>query len=187
MSATNPSRVPLTHADYVLLPDDGRRWELLEGDFHVSPAPTSWHQAVVAELVFQFMSAFRTSGAARVLPSPIDVMLDDTNTVQPDVVVVRHERRHLISKRGVVGAPDLVVEVISPDYASKDAVLKRHLYARFGVPEYWLVDPEERTVSLLTLRDGKYVETTSLRASGVTESGVFPALKVPLDQLFRDL
>jgi Uma2 family endonuclease len=158
VSATNPSRLPLTHADYVLLPDDGRRWELIEGDFHVSPAPTSWHQTVVAELVVQFVTQARANMKAppRVLPSPIDVMLDDTNTVQPEVVLVRHERRH-------------------------------HLYERFGVPEYWLVDPEERTVVMLSLRDGKYAEVGAFRATGLAQSAVFPDVRVSLEQLFRDL
>ncbi|MBL8910809.1 MAG: Uma2 family endonuclease [Archangium sp.] len=186
MSATNPNRRPLTYEDYALLPADGRRWELMGGDFHVSPAPTCWHQAVVAQLVFQFMTAFQ-DGSARVFPSPIDVILDDTNTVQPDVVVVGAQHRHLISRRGIEGAPDLVVEVISPDYAAKDQVLKRHLFERFGISEYWLINPEDRSFVALGLRDGKYVELATLRGSGTFTSLTFPQLRVQLERLLRDI
>lgn len=141
----------------------------------------------MTELTALLLTQLRSDGSGRVLVSPLDVVLDETNTLQPDLVVISTARRHLVSRRGVEGAPDLVVEVISPDYASKDQVLKRHLYERFGVAEYWLVDPESRSVVTLSLQNGRFVEVLQLRATGVATSTVFPAVRVALEDLFREL
>jgi Uma2 family endonuclease len=187
MNVSSRPRLALTYEDYRLLPDDGRRWELIGGDFHVSPAPTSQHQQVVSHLVFQLISALWKKRRAQVLASPIDVILDETNTVQPDVVVVKHEHRSIITRRGIVGVPDLVIEVVSPHKPSMDFVLKRHLYERFGVPEYWLIDPDERTVTVLAHAGARFVEAQALRSSGVVRSKVFSTLKLPLAELFAAL
>jgi Uma2 family endonuclease len=178
------SGLALTYEDYRLLPDDGRRWELIGGDFHVSPSPTSQHQQVVAHLVFHLIGALWNRRRAQVLASPIDVILDETNTVQPDVLVVKREHESIITRRGIVGVPDLVIEVVSPHKASMDLVLKRHLYERFGVPEYWLIDPDERTVTVLVKSGKGFVETLALRASGQIRSKVFPTLKLPVARVF---
>ncbi|MBL8922754.1 MAG: Uma2 family endonuclease [Myxococcaceae bacterium] len=187
MTATTRGRLALTYEDYALLPHDGRRWELIGGEFLRSPARTSQHQAVVFELGGQLREQLRNRKLARVLPSPIDVILDPTNTVQPDLVVVKYARRGIITRRGVDGVPDLIIEVVSPNNASQDLVLKRHLYERFGVAEYWAVDPDERSVLVLALEGGSYREVSHLRVSGTVRSRVFRSLKVPLVDLFAEL
>lgn len=187
MTATTQTRLALTYEDYALLPQDGRRWELVAGDFVVSPAPTSQHQAVVFELSGQFREQLRNRKLARVLPSPIDVIFDRTNTVQPDLVVVKMARKSIITRRGIDGVPDLVVEVVSPNNPAQDLVLKRHVYERFKVPEYWIVDPDERSVLVLALEGKSYVEAVSLRVKGVVRSPLFRSLKVSLDDLFAEL
>jgi Uma2 family endonuclease len=187
VTATTRPRLALTYEDYALLPQDGRRWELVAGDLVVSPAPTSQHQAVVFELSGQFREQLRNRKLARVLPSPIDVIFDETNTVQPDLVVVKLARKSIITRRGIDGVPDLVVEVVSPHNPAQDLVLKRHLYERFRVPEYWLVDPDERSVQVLSLEGRSYVETVSLRVKGVVRSQVFRSLKVSLEEVFAEL
>ncbi|MDX2010601.1 MAG: Uma2 family endonuclease [Myxococcaceae bacterium] len=187
MTGPRGTRLALTYEDYALLPQDGRRWELVEGDFVVSPVPFTTHQAVVFELSGQFREQLRNRKLARVLPSPLDVILDRTNTVQLDLVVVKLARKGIITRRGVDGVPDLVVEVVSPHNPAQDLVLKRHLYERFAVPEYWLVDPDERSVQVLSLEEESYVEAVSLRVKGVVRSPLFCSLRVSLEELFAEL
>jgi Uma2 family endonuclease len=180
-------QLALTYEDYALLPQDGRRWELVAGEFVVAPPPLTPHQAVVFELSGQFREQLRDRKLARVLPSPIDVIFDRTNTVQPDLVVVKMAHMSIITRRGVDGVPDLVVEVVSPHNPAQDLVLKRHVYERFKVPEYWIVDPDERSVVVLALDGRAYREATSLRVKGVVRSPLFRSLKVSLDDLFAEL
>jgi Uma2 family endonuclease len=186
--STVPSRPrPLTAEDYALLPSDGRRWELLEGDFFVSPAPTSNHQFVVGALYVQLVAQLARKRLARVLVSPLDVFLDEINVVQPDLLVVSEDRKKLIARRGVVGAPDLVVEVISPSKPAQDLVLKRHLYERFGIAEYWIVDPDLSSILRLNLREGRYAETEQVAGRGTIHSERFPSLEVLVAEVFEDL
>ena len=139
------------------------RWELINGvAYDMTPAPSTAHQELVGSIYFQVRGtleeARRTSGGGdfRVFVSPIDVFLDG-GTVQPDVLVVCDPAK--ISERGIEGAPDLVVEILSPSTAGKDVTRKRWSYEAAGVPEYLIVDPDERVAVLLRLEGGRYEET----------------------------
>jgi Uma2 family endonuclease len=144
---------PYRADDYWKLPE-GEPVELLRGRFVVSPAPDLTHQTIVGNLYVLLYNIARTAGG-RAFVAPTDVELDDHSIPQPDVLYVRRERRGILKNR-VMGAPDLVVEVLSPHNSRRDRVDKLNLYAEFGVAEYWIVDPVERQFDFLVNRGGKF-------------------------------
>jgi Uma2 family endonuclease len=150
-AGTTPAEVIWTYDDYVLLPEDGNRYEVIDGDLHVTPAPTTTHQSVSKRILFELMLQIEQRGHGVVFDAPTDVILSPTQTVQPDLLVVRAPRRGIVTERGIEGAPDLIVEILSPRTAQTDRVIKRKLYASVGVPEYWLVDPSSHTAEVLVL------------------------------------
>lgn len=176
---------PLTYDDYRLLPDDGKRYELMDGDLFVSPAPSTTHQLVLGELLVALRA--QLAGTAVVLFAPVDVILSSTSVVQPDLVVVRVDRKHLITKRAIEGAPDLVVEVLSPGSIDRDQQLKRRLYERFGIPEYWIVDPDHGQIEIWRMHEGRYGVRAKLDRASTLTSPDFPAIAIPLLPVFAEI
>ena len=144
---------PYRAADYWKLPE-GEPIELIRGRFVVSPAPNTLHQILVGLIYDLLRAAARRSGGLALL-GPVDVVLDDHTILQPDVLYVRRERRHIIRER-VLGPPDLAVEILSPHNSRRDRVDKLNLYAEYGVAEYRIVDPVERQFDFLVNRNGKF-------------------------------
>jgi Uma2 family endonuclease len=145
--------IELTYEDYLEIPNDGRRYEIIDGELYVNPAPATQHQAAVmniAALLWNFMRAHHTG---RVFVSPYDVILSDNDVVQPDVLWIASAHADLVANRGLEGPPDLVVEVLSPSSVKLDEKIKHTRYAFFGIPEYWIVDPESEHVRVFRLRD----------------------------------
>jgi Uma2 family endonuclease len=131
----------LTYADYAALPDDGRRYQLLDGELVMNPSPTRWHQAVSGELHSRLREHVVSRGLGEVFAAPLDVLLDERNVVQPDLLFVSNARREILRDANVAGAPDLCVEILSPGTERTDRLRKLDIYARAGVPHYWIVDP----------------------------------------------
>ncbi len=156
--------VVLTYADYAALPADGRRYEIHDGELSVTPAPSPQHQMITRDLFTVLHHHVKTKRIGEVLFSPIDVILTETVVVQPDIVYLDRARLGAISTRGIEGAPALVVEILSPSTTLTDRSTKWQLYARHGVPFYWLVDPEGRGIDALVLRPDGY--SLAVRASG---------------------
>ena len=146
----------LTYADYCAIPEDGLRHEIISGRHVVTPAPETYHQALVMRLGFQLFALVENGGRGRVFSSPIDVELSDSDIIQPDLVVVLSNHEEIITRSRIIGAPDLVVEVLSTSTHSRDRGVKKDLYERCGVPELWIVDPTARLVEQHPLRDGRY-------------------------------
>jgi Uma2 family endonuclease len=154
----NRSRQRWTYAEFTRLPSEGNtRYEIIDGELAVTPAPTSAHQVVVANLVRILGSFVHEHHLGRVLPSPIDVLFGEGDYVEPDVVFVRAERTHLLGDRGIEGHPDLIVEVLSPSTAHRDRGIKLERYRHFGVPEYWIVDLDARSVEVWRWAEGANV------------------------------
>ena len=139
-----------TYADYLIAPDDAR-YELLDGELIMSPSPNIPHQDSLFDLGVDLKLLTRRTRIGRVFIAPVDVVLSDTDVVQPDLVFVSRERSHIITVRNIRGAPDLVVEILSPSTAERDRIFKRSLYAIHGVKEYWMVDTELRLIHQLLL------------------------------------
>src|SRR5437879_2096182 len=136
-----PGRIRLTYDDYVGLPNDGKRYEILDGELDVSPAPGSRHQIASINLSTILNLFVRQHRLGRVLEAPTDVILAPTTIVQPDILFVRAERVSIITERAVEGSPNLVVEILSTGTARQHRTTKAALYARFSIPHYWIVDP----------------------------------------------
>jgi len=151
---TLPRSRPLTRRDLDSMPDDGHRYELIDGCLVVTPAPSPRHQIVVAALVRRLSSACPDD--LRVLMAPLDVALADDTVVQPDVLV---GRRDDFTERDLPVAPLLAVEVLSPSTRRVDMTLKRARYEAAGCRSYWVVDPDQPSLTAWDLRDGGYVES----------------------------
>jgi len=173
---------PYRAGDYFALPDEPR-CELLYGRLLVTPAPSVRHQDVVLRLAAILLAHERSRGG-RTIVSPVDVVLAEHTVVQPDVVFVRAERERIVRDR-VEGAPDLVVEVLSPGTARRDLGEKLRLYAEAGVGEYWIVDPTARTFELLENRDGAFL--LRLPEAGVYRSAAVAGLELDVEAFWREL
>lgn len=186
MSSPSPSSLKLTYEDYALFPEDGRRHELIDGEHCVSPAPSLRHQAIMANLLFALRLYLRSCPSGQVFTAPTDVVLSANDTVQPDVLFVSNERAGILGEKNVQGAPDLMVEILSETTRRMDEVTKRKLYERFGVAEYWVVDPALETVKIYR-REGDFFQsptTLSLEAEDALATPLLPALEIPLTDLF---
>jgi Uma2 family endonuclease len=177
-------RVVWTYADYCELPDDRNRYEILEGELVVNPAPNTGHQRAVGGLYLFLRNHVRRSRLGEVFLAPYDVLLSDTTVVQPDLLFVARERLAIVLPAHVVGPPDLVIEVLSPSTANRDQGLKRDLYARFGVPHYWLADPVGRELAGFDLHGGTYRQVAAARDEELFTASPFPDLQIPLAEVW---
>ena len=165
------TRTILTYGDYAALPDDGRRHELHEGELSLIPAPGTHHQSILIGLGALLHRHVTERGLGRVFVAPTDCILSDDTVVQPDILFVDTEHRSLISERGIEGPPTLAIEVLSPSTADTDRGRKSRLYARHGVPWYWIVDPAAHAIDVYRLVGDAYQ-----LADRLTDPGAMPPL-----------
>jgi Uma2 family endonuclease len=138
----------LTYEDYALLPDDGRRHEIIDGEHYVNPSPNTKHQRIGKKLVIALVTYAEPRNFGEVFWAPYDVVLSNFDVVEPDIIFVSAARKHIITAANIKGAPDLVVEILSPSTRKYDKAVKFELYDAMGIAEYWIVDPERETVSI---------------------------------------
>ena len=182
--ATAQPAVKLTYEDYCAAPAD-KRYELLDGELIMVPAPNTEHQDVQFRLVLQLGNWIIKHRLGRAFNPPCDVVLSEHDTVQPDFVFVSREREHLLSSgKNVQGAPDLVVEILSPSTAERDRSDKRVLYGQHGVTEYWLVDPIAETVTIHRQRGGVLAPTHTFQRGQTLSSPLFTGFELQLDDIF---
>ena len=174
-----------TYEDLLYTPDDGKRYEVLEGDLIVSPSPKWKHQRIVHRL-HTYLTSWENAGYGSVCTAPMDVVLSNRDVVEPDLLFIAKEHLGIVKAESVQGAPDLVVEVISEGSRRHDAITKRHIYERHGVRFYWLVDPEEETVRVFELNDGAYGEPTTLHADQQLTCPLFPGITEDVGELFAE-
>ena len=191
--ATAKPKGKLTYADYAATPDD-ERWELIDGVlYRMAPAPNTNHQRALFNLVSAFVLHFSQFGQqGRLFFAPTDLILSDGTTVQPDMLFVSEDRRGIIALHGCEGPPDLVVEVLSPSNTAHDLETKRELYARFGIPEYLILDSAAETVRALSepaIRDGvgAYTTETPYRSGDAFTIVAVPGLTIAVADIFASL
>ena len=177
-------RIVLTYEDYCALPNDGRRYEILEGELAVTPSPNRAHQRVSRNFLFMLHTHVREWNLGEVFSAPFDVILEKTSVVVPDLLFVSRDRLGVVTDRGVEGAPDLIVEIVSPGTARRDRVEKAQLYARHGVPHYWLVDPDAHSIEAFELAGGQYRRTAHVAADVTFTPPLFPGLTISLSSLW---
>ena len=151
------SKIKLTYEDYRNAPESEReRYELYEGELVMVPSPKEYHQRISRNLGFLLYAFVKRHELGSVYSAPLDVILDEHTVLQPDILFVSKDRSEVIVEEGIRGAPDLVVEILSEATAKRDRTYKKSLYARYGVKEYWLVDPATKTIEVLRLRETGY-------------------------------
>ena len=186
-----PSRVEgkhYTYEDFLKLPDDGKRYEIIDGELYVAPAPTTKHQRTTTRLTSTLDLHTRAGRLGEVFTAPLDVVLANDAIVEPDIVYVSRARRRILTDPNVQGAPDLVVEVISPSTTRRDQETKRDLYARYGVRYYWLAHPIEEWVRAYELgKDGAYELVAEAHKDETFAAPPFPDLAIQLAELWDDL
>jgi Uma2 family endonuclease len=175
-----------TYDDYVNFPDDGKRHEIIDGEHYLTPSPNTKHQVVVGNLHLSIGAYLRGRPIGLVLLAPFDVVFSNFDVVEPDLLYISRARMDVLTKAHVRGAPDLVVEILSPGTRRKDALIKRKLYERFGVQEYWIVDPE-RDVVKIHRRTGDLFGSALELSAGQDEALTTPLLpdwSAPLREVF---
>jgi len=177
----------VTYETYAELPDDGRRYEVIDGSLELmSPGPSPTHQSVSGEL--QFLLRTSCNSDYKIFGAPLDVILSDTDVLQPDILMVHRSRLQIVTNRGVEGPPDLIAEIVSPSSRKRDKVVKMRTYARYGVPEYWIVDPETRTLEQYRREDGGFYELCDLfEGDDAVVPDRFPCVSFAIRDIFRDM
>ena len=185
--ATVASDAKLTYQEYLAIPEDGQRHEILDGEHVMTPSPVTRHQTACGNIFALIWTFLHQNPRGRVFAAPLDVVLSEVDVVQPDLVFVSAARLDVITEINLSGAPDLVVEVLSENTRRRDEVVKRRLYARFAIPEYWLVDAELETVRVLRLAEGSYREAAFLsrETDDVLTTELLAGLRIPLVEIFR--
>ena len=183
MATATTEKKKYTYADYLKTPDD-ERYELIEGELLMTPAPVMRHQRISRKMLIAIDNHVTDNDLGEVFDAPSDVYLDNENVVQPDILFVSKERLDIIGEKNIQGAPDLVIEIISESTAYRDLVQKKKLYVRFGVKEYWIVIPEESSVDIFTLKDNAFVLHKSYGKEDILQSSLLKKLKLELKKIF---
>ena len=185
----NPARVKLTYDDFLLFPDDGKRHELIDGEHYVTPSPNIRHQTILGNLYFLIRTWLEQHPVGRAFMAPLDVVFTQFDVVEPDLLFVSRIRAaDILTAKHVTGAPDVVVEIGSPSTRKRDETIKRRLYERSGVSEYWVVDRDLDVVRVYRNRDGRFDRPVELRADAgdVLTSPHLDGLDMPVGRIFSE-
>ncbi len=181
-----PQQGDWTYEAYAALTADGECYEIVQGVLVMSPSFEDIHQDVIGEICAYLREQIKVKRLGRVFPAPFDVVLAPQEVYQPDVVVVLNQHLERVKTQGVMGAPDLVVEVISPSSKLYDRVNKHMAYEQAGIPEYWLVNPHQKTVELFVLEGGKYYSQGIFRGAQTLPSRIVPEMAAPVARFFEE-
>jgi Uma2 family endonuclease len=175
----------LTYADYAAI-DDGRRYELIDGELILYPARTPGHQSIVGNILFAFDRHLR-GDCGGVLMAPLDVVVSDHTVLQPDVIVIKEERAAIVGPANLAGPPNLIVEIVSDDTRDRDEIIKPPIYAHFGVDEYWIADPENELVRAYRRSTGGYVPAFGINTEtgGTITTPLLPKFALDIADVFR--
>jgi Uma2 family endonuclease len=185
IAVMNPAlTMKMTYDEYCLLPEDRNQYELIDGELIVTPSPTRRHQEIVGRLYSRLLVYVESQSLGEVYVAPLDTIFNKYTVLQPDILFVSRERLGEVAKERIEGAPDLVVEVLSPSTVDRDRRRKLAVYSQFGVREYWIVDPESRTMELYQ-RIGEGLQLTRQFSSGETfESQLLSGFRIGVPSLF---
>ena len=178
---------PLTYDDYCQIPDDGNRYEVIDGILYMSPSPIVRHQLISGNLHGFLWNWTRKTKAGLILKAPMDVVLSENNVVQPDILFVSNARASIVEEKNIQGAPDLVIEILSEGNRRHDEVRKRDVYESHGVQEYWVVDPVLETIKVYRLEEEQFVRVVewSLEAGDEISSPLLPEFGCQLADVFE--
>lgn len=178
-----PEKVVYTYEDYRLLPE-GAPYQLIGGRLIMTPSPSTYHQIISMRLEVKIANLVMEKDLGIVLNAPIDVYFVETETYQPDIIFISKDRSHIIEQDRIKGAPDLVIEILSPGTAYYDLRKKFKTYERHGVKEYWIVDPEDKSIMVYEGREGKFSLIREVKGEGKISSEVLKGLEIELANIF---
>jgi len=187
--AANPAAVKLTYDDFVLFPDDGKRHELIDGEHYVTPSPNTKHQRVAGSLHLLIGSWLEDHRIGQIFFAPYDVVFSEFDVVEPDLLYLSNERAaQVITPLHAKGVPELVIEIASKGTRKRDETIKRRLYERSGVSEYWVVDPVIDVIRLYRLETDRFGRPLELsrEAGDVLTTPLLPGLELPPTRSFRE-
>jgi Uma2 family endonuclease len=174
-----------SYEDLQHFPNDGNRYEIVDGELFVTPSPIPLHQRIVTNLAAQLWQHVRKHNLGELYVAPLDVVFTDITVLEPDVLFVSQARLHIIGEKNLSGPPDLVVEVLSESSSRLDREIKPKQYALHGVPEFWRIDPWVKTVEVFRLHLGNYDLAASLAFGDELTSPLFPGLSLPVSSLWE--
>ena len=173
-----------TYEDYRELPNDRKIYQVIGGKLLMVPAPSTRHQSVSRNLEFIIWSFVKSYNLGVVYYAPIDVVFSSVDIVQPDIVFIAKNRLAIVKEKGIFGAPDWVIEIVSSSTSKIDVKLKKDLYERFGVREYWIVYPEDEKVEVYLLKEGDYKLRGVFLKHDILQVSTIEKLKVNLEEVF---
>ncbi len=185
--ASRSLELKFTYEDFLLFPEDGKRHELLDGEHFVTPAPTTRHQRLSLRLSTAIEVFLKEHPIGELFVAPCDVVLSNVDVVEPDLLFIAASRQSIITELNIQGAPDLVVEILSDSTRKTDEVIKRKLYERFGVKEYWIVDPVLDSIKIYRKTEDGYTHAQALTQEDTTHltTSLLPGLQITLEELFE--
>ena len=189
MSSTSTQSIPqgkivLTYDNYCELPNDRNRYEILDGELSVTPAPRTKHQKVLGNLHRLLANYVVANQFGTIFIAPTDVILAPTTVVQPDLIFIGNDRRGIVTERAIEGSPTLLIEILSPTTQRTDRETKAQLYAKYAVPHYWLIDPDQPTIEAYELAGDQYKLIVKAQNAEVFTPSLFPGLTIPLADLW---
>jgi Uma2 family endonuclease len=180
-----PKNIKLTVRDYMSIPEgDDRRFELIDGELILAPSPVPQHQIISGNLFEILVSFVRTRNLGRVIYSPMDVVLSEYDVFQPDILFISNDRLQIIGDRNIQGAPDLVIEILSPSTEHLDRGIKLEQYLRYGVREYWIIDPQNRICEVLQASETEFETVGTFAEGDMVASPVLEGIQVEVERLF---
>lgn len=174
----------LTYEDYLSLPDDRNRYEILEGELVVTPSPTFAHQEVSQNIVHILYSHIKKNSLGKIVTAPMDVIFDETTIVQPDIIFISQEKCHCVTKKGIECAPDLLIEILSSSSKRYDRLSKMQIYGKHGVLYYWIIDPDSLTLEEYRIENDRYLPARTYQGNSTFTPGLFPGLVIELSQVW---
>jgi Uma2 family endonuclease len=178
-----PVDTRLTYDDYCLLPDDGKRHEIIDGEHFVTLSPETAHQRAVGRLAVRLWQSIESQKSGEIFFAPFDVVFSEFDVVIPDLIYISRTRANVLTVKNVQGAPDLVVEVLSEGTAKRDRTIKLKLYGKFGVDEYWTIDPEGPSAEIYRRGEDGLALVARLSAEAALNSPMFPGFSLALREL----
>ncbi|HLR76985.1 MAG TPA: Uma2 family endonuclease [Balneolaceae bacterium] len=176
----------VTYDDYLTLPDDGNRYEIIGGELYMSPSPSTIHQRISLKLSTHLNEYIGKKNLGEIFVAPLDVVLSMTDVVQPDLLFITNERSQIISKKNIIAAPDLIIEILSESTEAIDRNRKKKLYEKHKVKEYWIVAPDEKQLEQYILGGDCYQEKKVFKQSEILTSQVVSGFKFPLEKVFAN-
>ena len=182
--AYHTQRKIFTYQDYLDLPEDGKRYEVINGDLIMVPGPNTDHQDVSGNLEFELRMVVKKHPIGKVFDAPYDVVLNENNVFQPDIIFVSNENSKIITEKNITGAPDLIIEILSPQTGYYDLTEKKEIYAEFGVKEYWIVDPKKKWIETHINDNNKFKLKQRSEKQGTLKSTLLEGFQIELSEIF---